>query len=162
MKSQKVMIELRLFQSNDDSRSALDMILGMYRGFAVKNNFKWSSNGVTKISIEGDCVYDLLKGESGVHGLTKLSLHLNQRRTVSHVQVLVNSETSTGELVRSYVLHPYKCAKDHTTQKTTNDVLAVLDGNIDLLFGEKISHGELFKPIGEYDSMPKTKLRKET
>ncbi len=43
-------------------------------------------------------------------------------------------EIAWGNQVRSYVLHPYKMVKDHRTGKQTQDVEAVLDGDLEKIW----------------------------
>src|SRR5262249_16525034 len=40
-------------------------------------------------------------------------------------------EIAFGHQIRSYVLHPYRMAKDHRTKEQVGDVDRVLDGDID-------------------------------
>lgn len=51
-----------------------------------------------------------------------------------------NQSAEWGNQIRSYVLHPYKQAKDLRTRYETSDVEGVLDGNLDPLIGAYLDY----------------------
>lgn len=53
-----------------------------------------------------------------------------KRRELSRIEDS-KSDISWGSQIRSYVLHPYRLAKDHRTKKEVGDVDGVLNGNLD-------------------------------
>ena len=55
-----------------------------------------------------------------------------QKKTVEESMKLKNTEIEWGNQIRSYVLHPYKMVKDHRTGAETSNIVAVLDGDLDL------------------------------
>lgn len=114
---------------------------------AARNSVRY---GVHELVVSGESIYDQLKTEAGVHRLVRLSPHDPEfRRTTSFttvevtpdfVPVVLSPGTEDGEkpidptkdtTVRSYVFHPYRIVTDHRTWHTTEDVEAVLDGDLD-------------------------------
>jgi protein subunit release factor B len=72
-------------------------------------------------------------GEEGVHRLVQRSpLDEKERRHASFAQVSVDGRTS-DDVVRTYVTFPYRLVKDHRTGRTTEDVSAVVGGDLSLL-----------------------------
>lgn len=58
-------------------------------------------------------------------------LELDKRRETSNQLESSKTDIGWGNQIRSYVLHPYKLAKDVRTKVETSSVEAVLDGDID-------------------------------
>lgn len=54
-----------------------------------------------------------------------------EKKELSELAVLKNTEAEWGHQIRSYVFHPYTMVKDHRTNKETSDVAGVLEGNLD-------------------------------
>jgi protein subunit release factor B len=74
-----------------------------------------------------------LNGEEGVHRLVQRSpLDDKQRRRTSFGQVSVDGETCDDH-VRTYVTFPYRLVKDHRTGRETEDVSAVIGGDLSLV-----------------------------
>ena len=74
-----------------------------------------------------------VNGEEGVHTLVQRSpLDEKQRRHTSFVQVSVDGVTCDDH-VRSYVTFPYHLVKDHRTGRETEDMSAVIFGDLSLV-----------------------------
>jgi len=55
-----------------------------------------------------------------------------EKKSVEESMKMKNTEIEWGSQIRSYVLHPYKMAKDHRTNIETANVDAVLEGEIEM------------------------------
>lgn len=124
------------------------MLKIMYRGWAENNKCRVTeTDGV--LTIEGENLAGL-EQEHGVHRLVRMSPHDPQnRRHTTFCKVLVGEmpDIEWGNSIRSYVLAPYKLAKNTVTEKQTGDVAAVLSGRPNLLWAstandQKLSHPE--------------------
>jgi protein subunit release factor B len=72
-------------------------------------------------------------GEEGVHRLVQRSpLDEKQRRQTSFARVTVDGRTCDDD-VRTYVTFPYHRVKDNRTGRETEDVSAVMGGNLSLV-----------------------------
>lgn len=58
-------------------------------------------------------------------------LEMEKKRKEREAYEDAKTENAWGSQIRSYVLHPYKMAKDHRTGVEKGNVDAVLDGNLD-------------------------------
>jgi protein subunit release factor B len=74
-----------------------------------------------------------VNGEEGVHRLVQRSpLDDKQRRHTSFARVSVDGRTCDDD-VRTYVTFPYHLVKDHRTGRETEDVSAVVGGDLSLV-----------------------------
>lgn len=96
-------IELHPGAGGTESCDFADMLLNMYLRFAEKNNFKYEiiymqkgeEAGIKAVNIKviGDNAYGLLKNESGIHRLVRISpFDSNSRRHTSFASVNVTPE----------------------------------------------------------------------
>ena len=58
-------------------------------------------------------------------------LEMKKRREELNAVENGKSEIAWGSQIRSYVLHPYRMAKDHRTKLERGNVDSVLDGDLD-------------------------------
>jgi peptide chain release factor 2 len=58
-------------------------------------------------------------------------LELEKKRAESKAIEDAKMDIGWGSQIRSYVLHPYRLAKDHRTKYEVGDVDRVLDGDLD-------------------------------
>ena len=66
-----------------------------------------------------------------------------KRQELSRIED-AKSDISWGSQIRSYVLHPYRLAKDHRTKKEVGDVDSVLDGKLDPFITEYLQQQKGF------------------
>lgn len=67
-------------------------------------------------------------------------LELQKQREAKDKIHKEKKEIAWGSQIRSYVLHPYRMAKDHRTNCEIGNVDAVLDGDIDRFIQEYLAH----------------------
>ena len=53
----------------------------------------------------------------------------------------VNSDINFGNQIRTYTMHSYSLVKDHRTNVETNNVTAVMDGDIDMFINAYLKKG---------------------
>ena len=145
----EVRIEIIAGAGGRESHAWAEMLLHMYERWAARQSYSVTAkeaklqHAVIEMSGTGA---ERLYAEHGIHRLVRISPSDPQnRRHISFVAVCVTPiveghiiapppswhDRSSGHQIRSYVLDPYKMAKDLRTGITREDVEAVLDGDID-------------------------------
>lgn len=130
-----------------DSTDFAAMLARMYVRWAARNGHPWitvetrTEVGMThaEVSIFAGEELEGLAREVGVHRLVRRSPYDTQkRRHTSFASVRIEGEEPASadftSQIRSYVLDPYTMAKDHRTGVETDDVDAILNGNLELLW----------------------------
>lgn len=138
--------------SSPESTEWATMLRSMYEGWAKRHGHTVSCQSVRKngrvfrtfMLIEGDKVLERLRVEAGLHRLVRVSPHDPLERRCSSfadVSVLPGAGGLDEEVpdwnprerppVRSYVLDPYQRVSDEQGELESDDVQAVLDGDID-------------------------------
>lgn len=76
-------------------------------------------------------------------------LEMEKKRAESKVIEEAKMDIAWGSQIRSYVLHPYRMAKDHRTKVEIGDVDRVLDGDLDALIKAFLVYRrDTHKPVG--------------
>jgi len=133
-----------------ESQDWAEMLMRMYIRWGERQNFKVEINEIqdgdeagiksATFTISGDFAFGLLSGETGVHRLVRISpFDSAKRRHTSFASVFVSPEIDDtividikfGSQIRSYVLQPYRMAKDLRTRVEVGDVDKVLDGDLE-------------------------------
>jgi protein subunit release factor B len=145
----EVRIEITAGAGGHESHAWAEMVLHMYERWAARRGYSVTAKEATVqnavIELSGDGV-ERAYAEHGIHRLVRIAPSDPQaRRHTSFTSVCVTPiveghmiapppswhDHGLGHQIRSYVLHPYKMAKDLRTGITREDVEAVLDGDID-------------------------------
>lgn len=159
--SQECGITIKAGAGSAESSAWMTMLKLMYIRWAEKHNFEETGRSDTlmdgelkeaSIKFRGKLVFSWLRGEIGVHRLVHISPHNEQnRRHTSFASVSVRRiyeghiidpyerrdftvaipDSGSGHQIRSYILHPYEMVKDLRTNYETDNVKAVLAGEID-------------------------------
>jgi protein subunit release factor B len=74
-----------------------------------------------------------LEGEQGVHRLVQHSENDPESRRSSSSAVVRVDGDATEDLVRTYVMSPYRLVHDHRTGRRTDKVDRVLSGDLSLI-----------------------------
>ena len=119
------------------------MLTRMYGAWATRMGYEPSVLGSDICGMIVDILNpkaaEFLQSEAGVHRLVRISPFDDcHRRTTTFALVGVDNETTSSwdTPIRSYVLDPYMMVRDHRLGTDCTDVLSVLSGNLELVWGE--------------------------
>lgn len=176
---QEIRIEIYAGANGSEGEAWAAMVLRMYLRWAARRGFrvapgrdvKRTGAGIKAAAIEviGHGV-ERACGESGIHRLVRISPSDPEKRrhtsfasvhVISTIEGHIVAHARSNEVVgwrsgafdhqiRSYVLDPYKMAKDLRTGITREDVDSVLDGDIDDFIDGAVAAGlpHRFDPNG--------------
>jgi protein subunit release factor B len=124
------MTQLTIYIPNQTEEGlwAANQLRSMYENWAKAASLIYTLTIVEKekFILNFNVEYEALEGENGVHRLVNISeFDPEHRRHTSFVQVEVKNE----EVIRSYILEPYKLCKDHRSNSQWPNVAEILNGD---------------------------------
>jgi len=127
----------------EESKNFADILMRMYCLYCENNKVKWSKILSETWELTGNT--EKLKQEHGIHRLVRVSPFDSQvRRHMSFAKVIIDDqEIKSDYQIRSYVLHPYQLIKNHSTNQSTGEVGAVLDGDLEKIWNAPIEPDSL-------------------